>query len=159
MTKDDVLEALEDHRENLLDAIEGLSDEQMAEPGVSGEWSVKDILYHLSLWEADLVRRLWQISQHEQPTDLVHNEAEMHAQNETWYQQGKDRPLERILDDFAAVRRQTARRVNDLPEREFTQPPAWLKNETFGEWIGNDSFTHDSEHAEAIRAWRARRGY
>lgn len=159
MTKDDVLEALEDNRENLLDTIDRLSDEQLIEAGVVGEWSVKDILYHLSLWESDLVKRLWQMSRHEQPTTLVQNEAEMHALNETWYQQGKDRPLEQILDDFAAVRKQTVKRVYNLPEGEFERSPAWLKDGTLGEWIGEDSFTHEAEHTEAIRAWRTRQGY
>ena len=159
MTKDDVMEALEDQRENLLDAIEGLSDEQMVEPGVTGNWSVKDILYHLSLWEADLVKRLWQFSQNEKPTYLAHNEAEMHALNEAWFRQGLGRPLERVLDDLAAVRKQTVRRVASLPDRDFEAPPAWLKKPSLGEWIGEDSFKHEAEHAEQIREWRKQRGY
>ncbi|MBI5948167.1 MAG: DinB family protein [Chloroflexi bacterium] len=37
-------------REELLAAIDGLSDEAMAEPSLDG-WSVKDHLAHLALWD------------------------------------------------------------------------------------------------------------
>ena len=37
-------------REELLSAIEGLSDELMAEPSLDG-WSVKDHLTHVALWD------------------------------------------------------------------------------------------------------------
>jgi uncharacterized damage-inducible protein DinB len=37
-------------REDLLAAIDGLSDEQLSEPSLDG-WSVKDHLAHLALWD------------------------------------------------------------------------------------------------------------
>jgi len=63
MTKDEILDALEDERENLIDAIEGLSDLDLLEAGVVEDWSIKDILAHLSAWEAELVKLLWQARQ------------------------------------------------------------------------------------------------
>ena len=37
MTKDEIFDALEDDRENFLDAIDGLSDEELQLPGVVGK--------------------------------------------------------------------------------------------------------------------------
>ena len=36
----------------------GLSDSQLMEPGVSGTWSVRDILTHVTTWEEEVLKRL-----------------------------------------------------------------------------------------------------
>jgi hypothetical protein len=161
MTKDEILDALEDEREKLLEAIDGLSEAQMAESGVAGDWSVKDILHHLSLWEAELVRLLWQAGQGEKPTTVHFSQQSVDQTNAAWYAQGKDRLLERVLDDLAAVRKQTIRRVNALPDEVFEKPHPypWVKDQAFWEWIANDSFGHEAEHAEQIKQWRAQKRY
>jgi hypothetical protein len=55
MTKSEILTALNEGRERFLEAIEDLTPDKMKETGVVGEWSVKDILVHLTRWEAELV--------------------------------------------------------------------------------------------------------
>jgi hypothetical protein len=161
MDKDAVLDALEDEREKFMDAIDGLSEEQMMEPGVSGDWSVKDIIYHLSMWEAELVRLLWQAGHGDIPSTAQLSKNPVDVTNANWYTQSKDRPLERVLDDFAAVRKQTVRRVDALPDQDLEDPAryAWLKNRPLWDWIAGDSFEHENEHAEQIRQWRAQKGY
>ena len=70
MTKDELLDALEEERENFMEAIAGLSDEELEQPGASGEWSVKDVLSHLSMWEAELIKLLWQARKGQKPTTI-----------------------------------------------------------------------------------------
>ncbi len=161
MDKDAIMDALEDEREKFMDAIDGLTEAQMTEPGVSGDWSVKDIIYHLSMWEAELVRLLWQAAHNEKPTAAQVIGGPVDATNAAWHAQGKDRPLERALDDFIGVRKQTVRRVEALPEKDFEDPGRypWLNDRPLWEWIASDSFEHESEHAEQIRQWRAGKGY
>ena len=36
----------------------GLSDSQLMEPGVSGAWSVRDILTHVTTWEEEALKYL-----------------------------------------------------------------------------------------------------
>ena len=62
MNKDEIFDYLEDEREKLLEAIDGLSEDAMEQPGVIGDWSVEDILSHLIAWETEVVRLLWQSS-------------------------------------------------------------------------------------------------
>lgn len=161
MNKDEILDALEDAREKLIDATDGLSDEQMQEPGVVGDWSIKDMLYHISLWEAEMVRLLWQVSHGEKPSTVHMTGRSVDEINAQWYAQGKERPLERVLDDFAAVRKQTIRRVEALEDDALNdaQRYAWAKGRALWEWIAGDSFEHDDEHAGEIAAWRQRKGY
>jgi uncharacterized damage-inducible protein DinB len=48
--RDALLRHYRQMREDLLSAIEGLSDELMTEPSIDG-WSVKDHLAHVALWD------------------------------------------------------------------------------------------------------------
>jgi uncharacterized damage-inducible protein DinB len=42
----------------LLSSFEGLTPEQMEQPGASGAWSIKDILAHVTTWEAESLEHL-----------------------------------------------------------------------------------------------------
>src|ERR1700682_1569184 len=57
-TKKVLLESIRSERARLMEAIEGLSDAALLEPGVVGDWSIKDILAHLSAWERRLAQRV-----------------------------------------------------------------------------------------------------
>jgi hypothetical protein len=160
MTKDEIFEALEDEREKFLDAIEGLSDEAIQEPGVIGEWSVKDILSHLIAWEAEQVKLLWQAKQGVQPSSVHFSNQSVDELNTAWYEEFHTRPLERILSDFQAVRKQTERRVDAFSDNDLNDPQryVWLEGFPLWEWVANDSFKHEAEHAAQIRAWREQKG-
>src|SRR5438477_1290313 len=42
----------------LKESYAGLSDSQLTEPGVTGDWSVKDILAHVTTWEEEALKYL-----------------------------------------------------------------------------------------------------
>jgi hypothetical protein len=157
MTNDELLDALEDERENFLKAIDGLSDEELQEPALAGGWSVKDVIIHISAWEAELVKLLWQVKQGEPPSTVHFSNVEVDARNLEWFTAYHDRPLPRVLDDFAAVRKQTVRRVEGLNDEDLNDPQryTWLKGRPLWEWVAGDSFEHDAEHAAQIKEWRS----
>lgn len=157
MNKKDLLVRLEDSHERVLEAIEGLSTEEMLEPGVMDNWSVKDILAHLTRWEAELIKLLWQARQGMQPTSLHFNQSHsVDEVNARWYEEDQARSLERILEDFHGVRNQTIRRLEFFTEKDLndTQRYPWLGGQPLWEWVANDSFEHDNEHLEHLRLWR-----
>lgn len=160
MTKDDVVDALEDSHEQFLDALEGLSDEQMQEPGVVGGWSVKDLVSHLSAWEAELVKLLWQVQQGQRPSSAQFSSTPVDELNALWHEETAGRDLERALADFHAVRKQTIRRVESFSDRDLNDPQryAWAKGQPLYKIIGDDSFEHEAEHVQQIQEWRAGRG-
>lgn len=161
MTQDEILDALEDERENLLDAIDGLSDEQLTEPGVAEDWSIKDILHHLAMWEAEMVKLLWQAAQGEQPTTIHFRNQDIDTINAGWHAAGKDRPLDLVMGDFSGARKQTARRLDVFRDADLNDPQRypWLRGAPLWSWIAEDSFKHEAEHTEQIKAWRAEKGY
>ena len=155
MKKDELLDALEDEREKFLDAIDGLSDEELIEPGVVGEWSVKDIIFHICMWEADLINLLWQLSQGEKPSTAYFTNSSVDETNAAWQEISKTRSLDQTLADFEAVRKQTCRKVRAIPEKDLIDPARyeWLEGSPLWEWIAGDSFEHEIEHSAQIREW------
>ena len=160
MTKDEILDTLEDNRERLLDAIEGLSDQALLESGVVGDWSVKDLLAHISAWEAELVKLLWQARQGQQPTGIYFRGIPIDEINATWIEASKSRSYDRVMDDFISVRKQTIRQLEHFTDKDLSDPERynWAKGHPLWEWITENSFGHEAEHTAEILAWRARRG-
>jgi hypothetical protein len=156
MTKDELLVALETGRETFLDALDGLSDEQMTAPGVNGEWSLKDLLAHLTRWEAELVKLLWEVEAGLRPTTAHVGKLSVDEVNAQFYAEMRWRSLRRVLDDFHAVRNQTILRVEALSDQELTDPRryAWLKGRALWEVAAGDSFEHEAEHLDQVRLWR-----
>lgn len=161
MNQVEIIGKLNEEHQQLLDAISGLPAEAMHEPGVNGEWSIKDILTHICAWEAELVKLLWQARAGKKPT-TVHfdSEGDVDRTNLTWYNERKDRPLETVLEDLYAVRKQTLRRVAEFKDHELNDLQAfkWLRGNPLWEWIASDSFGHGPEHITQIKAWREARG-
>src|SRR5438876_3510027 len=58
MDKQQLLKQLEKAWAALKESYAGLSDAQLTEPGVMGEWSVKDILAHVTTWEEEALKYL-----------------------------------------------------------------------------------------------------
>jgi hypothetical protein len=160
VSKEEILSSLKTSREAMLKAFEGLDDELMLSPDVVGEWSIKDILVHLSLWEAELVTLLWQARQGRKPTTAQLSPETVDDLNARWYVMHKDRTLAQVMDDFRAVRHQTARRVDGFTDLELGDSElfSWLDGEPLEHWIAEDSYGHEAEHMAQIVAWRKAKG-
>lgn len=156
MNKKEILDRLESEHEHFLDALEGLSEDDLERSGVVGVWSIKDILIHISRWEAELVKLLFQARQGQKPTSMHFAQENVDQTNQAWYEESRHRPLRLALEDFHAVRNQTILRVEAFSDRDFTDPNRykWAQGRALSEWIASDSFEHEAEHLEQILSWR-----
>ncbi|MEK6572795.1 MAG: ClbS/DfsB family four-helix bundle protein [Chloroflexota bacterium] len=159
MNKSELISTLEASRKTLLVTIDGLSDEEMTRPGAMGDWSVKDLLSHLTAWEAELVTMLAQARQGKKPPFADVSSSQTDALNAQWHNETKDRPLERVLIDFHGVRKQTVKQVESFSDEELNDPKLykWLKDSPLWKWIANETFEHEAEHTEQIIQWREER--
>jgi hypothetical protein len=159
MNQDEILDALEDVRERFFEAIEGLPTGALHEPGVVGEWSIKDVMAHICMWEAELVKFLWQTAQGEKPSTLHFTDIDVDVVNKEWQEQVEARSLEQILGDFRSVRDQTERRLGTFSDTDLNDPQrfSWLGGKPLWEWIENDSYGHEAEHIEQIVNWRQKK--
>lgn len=159
MNQKDLLEALEKSREDFLELIDNLSNEELVEPEVGSNWSVKDIMAHLTRWEAELVKLLWQVRMGQTPTSAQFSRQPVDGLNAQWYEEMKSRDLRHILDDFHGVRAQTIRRVEEFSDKDLqdTRRFSWAEGKALWEWVAADSFKHEEEHADQVRMWLVNR--
>jgi uncharacterized protein (TIGR03083 family) len=153
ITTADMLDALRRERAAWEALLAQVPPQRLAEPGVDGDWSVKDVVAHIAFFEWEMVRLLetrslagasdlWGL-----PTD---------ARNAAIYQQVRDRPLDAVLANSkqAYVRLLTA--VGGLPDSALRDPtafegmpPDWVPLDI----IAQNSTEHYAAHAQDIRAW------
>ena len=126
----------------------GLSDAQLMKPGVTGDWSVRDILAHVSTWEEEALTHLPLILEGGRPPRYSVRYGGIDAFNARMTEQKQSLSL-------SAVRRQldeTHRRLVDFIQRA---PEDQLTRETrFRRRLRLDTYGHYPLHAEAIRQWR-----
>jgi hypothetical protein len=160
MDKGELISELENSRTAFLEIIKDLPEGDFELPGVIDSWSVKDILVHLTRWEAEIIKLIWQAGRGIQPTTAHFDQFSVDEINERWFQESRSRSLKIVMGDFLGVRNQTLRRVRELSQVELTDPNhyCWLNSKPLWEWIAGDNFEHEAEHGEQIKAWMLRKG-
>ncbi len=159
MRKNELLHTLSATRADLLDALNGLTPDQIIQPGVAGVWSVKDILAHLVAWEAEVVTALNQVQSRHTPSIIAIEDID--EWNEEQYHTNRARSLEAILSDFAGVHKMLCRMIEDFDERALTDNRRypWMEGEPLWFLIEDTVILHEQEHASEIRAWREHMGF
>lgn len=157
MPKDELIADLQAARARLLDALDGLTEDQMLRPGAVGVWSVKDTLGHLVAWEAELVTTLSRLDQYRRRAPTIMAIEDIDEWNEEQYHINARRPLRAILDDFHGVHKHLIQAIEALDERtlEDNQRFAWMEGEPLSYLVREDAVWHEEEHAEDIEQWRA----
>jgi len=155
MNQDEMLEALDSTREELLVAIEPLSDEALHQPGVMGDWSVADILAHLVAWESEMVTALLRIDQGKRPARLLTAFEDVDGYNAQRYQESKGRDLDRIFEDLIGVRVQLEEWLMEFSDEALNDPQrySWSKGLPLWHIIAENSFRHESEHLPDIKTF------
>jgi hypothetical protein len=126
----------------------GLSDAQMTRAGVTGAWSVRDIVAHVTTWDEEALEHLPLILRGGTPPRYSVRYGGIDAFNARRTEQKRDLSLSEVRAQLAA----THGRLVDLIERV---PDHHLIGETrFRRRLRLDTYGHYPLHAEAIRRWR-----
>ncbi len=70
MNKEKLIEEIQSERLHLERTLEKISRQQMVAPGVMDDWTVKDLLAHITVWELRMIRWLEQTVRDEVPEML-----------------------------------------------------------------------------------------
>jgi hypothetical protein len=126
----------------------------LTEPGVAGEWSIKDIIAHITWGEREnigVVRahavvgsELWQLSED--------------ARNAAVFEQNRARSLEEVLSESMRVFEEYMAAVESLTEEELNDPSGFPGTPAgWRPWRMLYDPNHYEEHGQSIAAWLARR--
>lgn len=148
--RDQLLRDLEQARGKLHASYEELSDEQMTRLGAVGEWSVKDVLSHVTSWDEVLLPDLARIAVGDVPAlaSIDLEAANFDSANAAIMSQRRDLPLGQVLRDLDIVRADVVAAVGRLPDSALSEGQ-------FGRPLLQITAAHDREHADAILRWRS----
>lgn len=152
MNKNDFLEALQTERAAWEAQLSRVKPAQMTQPGVVGEWSVKDLVAHVAWSEREMMgvlegmalvgSDLWSLSNDER--------------NAITYQQDRQRPLDEVLSEEQSIYQRLLELLSALSEQALNDPsyfkdmPAdWVPWRVF---MGN-TYKHYHEHSQDLKSW------
>jgi len=152
MNKAELITTLRSQRERLEAALAGLSEAQITKPGANGQWSVKDLIAHLTYWERGMVDVLEQIARGEPIQD--DEAATTDAINVRVYARNRERALTDVLADFQETYRRLVNSLQALPEETLSGPSPYESQDgkRLWEYIAGESFNHYAEHIDQIHA-------
>ncbi len=144
---------MEKARRGLLAAIQELSEEQMTRSGVVEEWSVKDVLAHITSWEELALPDLARMARGDKAVlgsvDLY--AANYDPMNAIIMSMRRDLPLDQVLRELDIFHADFVAGVTRLPD------PVLAEGQ-FGRIFVQITAEHDEEHAGQIREWREKEG-
>ena len=156
MTKAKLLEELRTARAEWDALMAEVGDDRMQIPGAAGNWTVKDVIAHLTSFNRWFVNASEAHFRGELPPRDGTEGMPPETLNQHFYQLNKDKPLEQVL----AESRQVYQRLLELVEahtEEFLIQPQQFEGipGTFVIWeiLDGDNYGHSREHARSIRQW------
>jgi hypothetical protein len=151
MTRVQLLKRIDRAWQALLASYAGLSDAELLEAGVTGDWSVRDIVAHVSWWEEEALAHLPTILAGGRPPRYSVTYGGIDAFNEQMTRQRKDLSLSEVLRRRDETHQRLVEFIQTVPEEHF------VRETRFRRRLRLDTYGHYPKHAEAIRAWREQR--
>jgi hypothetical protein len=129
----------------------GLSGAELLEPGVTGAWSIKDIIAHVTWWEEEALTHLPLILTGGRPARYSVTYGGIDAFNAMLTEQRKDFPLAEVLRQRDDVHRRLIAFIERAPDDQATGDTRFRRR------LRLDTYGHYPKHALAIRTWREQR--
>ena len=148
MSRDRILKLLDAEWEAFLDSHAGLSPEQLLLPGVTGSWSVRDILAHVTTWEEEALKHLPIILEGGAPPRYSVKYGGIDPFNARMTGEKSGLRLATVLRELREVHLRLIEFVKSVGEDQFQ------KETRFRRRLRLDTYSHYPKHARAIREWR-----
>lgn len=157
MTKIKLLEKIRSSRQELEDCLDQIPRESMTIPGAENDWSVKDILAHITAWEGNM--RLWiqQLTEGETPDRPAPGQPwkDLDQINKDIFERNRNKSLDVVQAEFERSYRDTITLVASTSEKDLVDigrfewtgsAPAWYL-------VGGNTFWHYEEHLPSLKNW------
>ena len=151
MGRRQILKRLEQAWTEFQESYASLSDAELTQPGVTGAWSVRDIIAHVTWWEEEALAHLPVVLAGERPPRYSVTHGGIDAFNAKMTEQRKHWSLAKVLAHRDEVHRRLIAFVERAPDDAATEA-------RFRRRLRLDTYGHYPKHTRAIRAWRESRG-
>ena len=151
MSRADLLRRLDARWQDLLASCAGLSDADLLTPGVTGTWSVKDIIAHVTTWEEEALAHLPVVLAGKRPPRYSVTHGGINAFNAQMTAKNRERSLAEVLRRRDDIHNRLVEFVQGVPESECGGDTRFRRR------LRLDTYGHYVVHSRAIRQWRAQR--
>jgi hypothetical protein len=148
LDRSQLLKRLDRAWEALKTSYAGLSDGELVEPGVTGGWSVKDIIAHVTWWEEEALTHLPLILAGGRPPRYSVTYGGIDAFNAQMAERKKLLSLSEVLRQRDDTHRRLIDYIQSVPEDQIARETRFRRR------LRLDTYGHYPKHAEAIREWR-----
>lgn len=135
----------------MLESYAGVSDTQLLEPGVTGAWSIRDIIAHVTWWEEEALTHLPTILAGRRPPRYSVTYGGIDAFNAMKTAERKHLSLAEVLRQRDEVHRRLIVLIETAPDTELAGDTRFRRR------LRADTYGHYPKHERAIRRWRERR--
>ena len=132
------------------DSYAGLSHAHLLAPGVTGAWSVRDIVAHVTTWEEEVLKHLPSILAGRRPPRYSVAYGGIDAFNALMTKKKAGLSLAEVFRQQDGVHRRVIRAIERAPAGS-----AGKRHLRFRRRLRLDTYGHYPAHARAIRRWRA----
>ncbi len=141
----------------LEDTLVGLSAAQMTTPGVyadgNGEWTVKDILAHITWWEQSVFGWLG-LPRAVERSPIPAGELNDDEVNQAIFVGNRDRPLDEVKRNFHHSYDALVRAIETASEEQLAQPRSSDPDGSpIYEILPGNTYEHYQIHLQSIRDW------
>ncbi len=154
-TKAELLQYVHDGRVDFLNLINQIPKNRLLERGVESDWSIKDILAHITAWEVKMSEAFAEIQASGVPHSWPETDADVDALNAEFYAANKDKPLTLVLSEFEDAFPQAVAATEAFSEEDlFDQDRyAWRKERPLWWMVAGNTYGHYGDHVPNIQAW------
>ena len=150
MSRKELLAELDRSFAELEHAIEGLTHEHMLQRWYGEEWSVRDILAHITGWHHEMDDALERVARGERPTPEGVDYSDVDTWNARFVETWAGASPEAMAAELVKSKELFVEAAKQVPEEKFEEGRAAYRILT------TTGTNHYREHAPQIRAWRER---
>jgi hypothetical protein len=156
LTTAQLLEVMRTARSSWETLLAEAGEARLTEPGVEGDWSLKDIIAHITYYETWAADNVMAFRRGESQPQAEYKGLELDERNARLYARLRVKPLDQVLQESQISFQRSIEAVQGLRDENLYDPEfTGIPNADFTvfDLVAGDTFEHYNDHSAAVRAW------
>lgn len=158
ISKSQVIEKLQSARAEWEALLTTVGAERLETPGVTGDWTVKDVLAHMNAWQSRPLAWIEAIRSGAKPAPPPWPRGGGDDETNAWiYEHNHARSASSLVAEWRETSAQLLAEIRALSEAQVTETKyEFLNDQTLAAALEGNTWEHAHEHAGYVREWLAR---
>ena len=156
LTTAQLLEAMRTARSNWEALLAEVGEARLTEPGVEGDWSLKDIIAHITYFETWAADNVMAFRRGEPRPQSEYEGLDVDEENARIYERIRAKSLPQVLQESQISFQRSIEAVQGLRDEDLYDPKFTRVRDadwTVFDLVEGDTFAHYNDHIKSVRAW------